>query len=255
MDRGAWWAAVHGVAKSRARLSNWAELSSCKYHSLARWEDSRPSRKAGLWAASGRALWPPPPWSSCPPVISFLGVVGPDDFLLMHGELQTWSSVSYVLLWWFSGSVFKEIKFIGKCILPWVNLNGVRKKHLLLLSLNRVHLLWDPMDCSTPGLPVPNHLPEFAQVHVHWVGDAIQPSHPLSPHTCVSPGLSWLQWTVLSDLQATCHLLGVKGIANGKPQIKMLVFFFSTVTTHAYHSWLGGLWRPAHSYSGHLINS
>ena len=40
--------------------------------------------------------------------------------------------------------------------------------------------LWDPMDCSTPGFPVLHHLPELAQTHVHWVGDAIQPSHPLS---------------------------------------------------------------------------
>ena len=40
---------------------------------------------------------------------------------------------------------------------------------------------WDgPMHCSTPGLPVPQYLPEFAQVHGHWVGDAIQPSQPLS---------------------------------------------------------------------------
>ena len=38
----------------------------------------------------------------------------------------------------------------------------------------------DPMDCSTPGLPVHHQLPEFTQTHVHWVGDAIQPSHPLS---------------------------------------------------------------------------
>ena len=39
--------------------------------------------------------------------------------------------------------------------------------------------------CSTPGLPVHHQLPEFTQTHVHWVGDAIQPSHPLSspsPH-------------------------------------------------------------------------
>ena len=36
------------------------------------------------------------------------------------------------------------------------------------------------MDCSTPGLPVHHQLPEFTQTHVHWVSDAIQPSHPLS---------------------------------------------------------------------------
>ena len=41
--------------------------------------------------------------------------------------------------------------------------------------------LWDPMDCSMPGLPVLHQLSEFDQTHVHWVGDAIQPSHPLLP--------------------------------------------------------------------------
>src|SRR5574342_437270 len=39
--------------------------------------------------------------------------------------------------------------------------------------------LCDPMDCSMPGLPVHHQLPELAQTHVHRVGDAIQPSHPL----------------------------------------------------------------------------
>ena len=38
----------------------------------------------------------------------------------------------------------------------------------------------DPMNRSTPGLPVRHQLPEFTQTHVHRVGDAIQPSHPLS---------------------------------------------------------------------------
>ena len=40
--------------------------------------------------------------------------------------------------------------------------------------------LWDPMDCSTPGFPVHLHLWELTQTHVPRVGDAIQPSHPLS---------------------------------------------------------------------------
>ena len=40
--------------------------------------------------------------------------------------------------------------------------------------------LSDPMNCSTPGLPVHQQLLEFTQTHVHWVGDAIQPSHSLS---------------------------------------------------------------------------
>jgi len=40
--------------------------------------------------------------------------------------------------------------------------------------------LCDPMDCSKPGLPVHHQIPELTQTHVHWVGDVIQPSHPLS---------------------------------------------------------------------------
>ena len=39
--------------------------------------------------------------------------------------------------------------------------------------------LCDPVDCSRPDFPVHHHLPELAQIHVHWVGDAIQPSCPL----------------------------------------------------------------------------
>ena len=49
--------------------------------------------------------------------------------------------------------------------------------------------LW-PMDCSTPGLPVHHQLPEFTQTHVHWVGDAIQPSHPLSSPSPLAFNLS-----------------------------------------------------------------
>ena len=50
--------------------------------------------------------------------------------------------------------------------------------------------LRNPMDCSLPVLPVLHHLPEFAQTHVHWVKDAIQPSHHLSP---LSPALNLSQ--------------------------------------------------------------
>ena len=40
--------------------------------------------------------------------------------------------------------------------------------------------LCNPMDCSMPGFSVPHYLPEFTQTHVHWFGDAIQPTHPVS---------------------------------------------------------------------------
>ena len=50
--------------------------------------------------------------------------------------------------------------------------------------------LCDPMNRSTTGLPVHHQLPEFTQTHVHWVSDAIQPSHPLSSPSPPAPNPS-----------------------------------------------------------------
>ena len=48
----------------------------------------------------------------------------------------------------------------------------------------------EPMDCSTPGLPVPHYLLEFAQVHVHWITDSIQTTLPLPPSSPFAFNLS-----------------------------------------------------------------
>ena len=66
--------------------------------------------------------------------------------------------------------------------------------------------LW-PMDCSTPGFPVLHHLPQFAQTHVHWVGDAIQSSHPVIPFSsCLQSfpesGSFPMSWLFLSGGQS-----------------------------------------------------
>ena len=59
-------------------------------------------------------------------------------------------------------------------------------KHLMIFTVQLSSViqscptLCNPMNCSMPGLPVPHQLPEFTQTHVHWVGDATQPFHPLS---------------------------------------------------------------------------
>ena len=50
--------------------------------------------------------------------------------------------------------------------------------------------LCNPVNCRTPGLPVHHQLPEFTQTHVHWVGDAIQPSHLLSSPSLPTLNLS-----------------------------------------------------------------
>ena len=53
--------------------------------------------------------------------------------------------------------------------------------------------LWDPMNCSTPGFPVLHYLSEFAQTHVHWVSDDIQPSYSLSHTSPLALNLSQYQ--------------------------------------------------------------
>ena len=53
--------------------------------------------------------------------------------------------------------------------------------------------LCDPMNCSMPGLPVHHQLLEFTQTHIHGVGDAIQPSYPLSTPSSPAPNPSQYQ--------------------------------------------------------------
>ena len=58
----------------------------------------------------------------------------------------------------------------------------------------------DPVNCSTPGLPVHHQLPEFTQTHIHQVSDAIQPSHPLSSPSPPAPNPSQHQSFPMSQL-------------------------------------------------------
>ena len=90
----------------------------------------------------------------------------------------------------------------------WATVHGVTKSWLWLSMHAHTHMrvrthtvqfssvtqlcptLCDPMKCSTPGLPVHHQLLEFTQTHVHWVSDAIQPSHPLSSPSPPAPSPS-----------------------------------------------------------------
>ena len=94
---------------------------------------------------------------------------------------------------------------------------GVANSRLQFSSVAQLcPTLCDPVDCSTPGLPVHHQLPEFTQSHVHWVGDAIQPSHPLSspspPAFNLSQRQGLFQWVSSSHQVvswADTHLSGV----------------------------------------------
>ena len=72
------------------------------------------------------------------------------------------------------------------CVLNRSLPNRVEMKFSCLVTQS-CPTLCDPMDCSMPGFPVLHPLPELAQTHIHWVSDAIQPSHPLSSP---SPGFN-----------------------------------------------------------------
>ena len=87
--------------------------------------------------------------------------------------------VSYIAGRLFTIWAIKETlkRWYGRaCLLP--------AQHVLISNVSSVAqlcpTLCDPMDCSTSGFPVHHQLTEFTQTHVHWVGDAIQPFHPLS---------------------------------------------------------------------------
>ena len=75
---------------------------------------------------------------------------------------------------------------------------------LLLLFSDKVesNVFFDPMDCSMPGFPILHYLPEFVQTHVHWVGNAIQLYHPVSPPSLSALSLSQHQGVFQSGGQS-----------------------------------------------------
>ena len=128
----------------------------------------------------------------------------------------------------------------------------------------------DPMNRSTPGLPVHHQLPEFTETHVHWVGDAIQLSHPLSspfpPAPNPSQHQSLFQW--INSSHEVVKVLGVSALASFLPkntqdwsplewtgwvslQSKGLSRVFSSTTVHNLSGLdLGGACSPGLALDG-----
>ena len=79
----------------------------------------------------------------------------------------------------------------------------------LFCSVSRSCLtLCNPMDCSTPGFHVHHLFPELAQIHVHWVGDAIQPFHPLPSPSLLAFNLSQ-HWCLFQWVSSSHHIVKV----------------------------------------------
>ena len=105
--------------------------------------------------------------------------------------------------------------------------------------------LWDPIDCSTPGSPVLHyHLLEFAQIYVHWVGGAIQSSHPPSPPS--PPALSLSQHQGLFRWVSSLHQ--VAKVLEFQLQHQSFQWMFRT--DFIYH-WL--VWSPCRPRDSSLL--
>ena len=93
-----------------------------------------------------------------------------DTVLLYTEEITEWCKHNFYGYW-------ETKKFMWLILLYW---SGIKPTTSLSSVAQSCPTLCDPMDCTTPGFPVHHQLPKLAQTHVHQVGDAIQPSHPLS---------------------------------------------------------------------------
>ena len=105
--------------------------------------------------------------------------------------------------------------------------------------------LCDPMNRSMPGLPVHHQLPEFTQTHVHWVGDAIQPSHPLSspspPARNPSQHQGLFQW--VNSLHEVAKVLEFSLISfkfhhDCRILMKMHIQLSFPITKMSFHFWI-----------------
>ena len=113
---------------------------------------------------------------------------------------------------WYKDLYLDIVKLRQKGQTPWMIQTTDFIQEVILISVQFSSVtqscltLCDPMDCSTPGFPVHHQLVEFTQTHVHWVGDAIQQSHPLSfpspPAPNPSQHQSLFQWVSSSHQEA-----------------------------------------------------
>ena len=101
-----------------------------------------------------------------------------EEWQKRRGERKRWFGIWRTLSWRQNKGLFMMPKNVWNFLLISVQFSSVAQS---------CPTLCDPMNCSTPGLPVHHQLLESTQTHVHRVGDAIQPSHPLSSPSPPAP--------------------------------------------------------------------
>ena len=145
MDRKAWSAAVHGVAKSRTQLSDWTELTEGEIHAVRKGTGNFKETKYFFKE-----------------ILNYIAVVCSVALLLL---LSRFSRVRLLATPWTAAyQAPPSMGFSRQEYWSGVPLPSVAQSYPILC---------DPMYCSMPGFPVLHHLPEVAQTHVHWVSDGI----------------------------------------------------------------------------------
>ena len=129
------------------------------------------------------------PWAEEPVRLQSMG------FRRVRQDWANWLSLFTFMHWrrkWQPTSILLSGKSHGQRTLVGYSSWGFKKvRHIHFSSVAQsCSTLWDPMNRSTPGLPVHHQLPEFTQTHIHRVSDAIQPSHPLSSPSPPAPNPS-----------------------------------------------------------------
>ena len=131
------------------------------------------------------------------------------SFLFVLAFLKNKNATSKFKSW---GNRIREKKAIHSLKRPSVQFSSVAQS---------CPTLCDPMNRSTPGLPVHRQLLEFTETHVHWVSDAIQPSHPLSSPSPPAPNPSqhqslfqWVNSSALMSPNICCMSDGMNETAN-----------------------------------------
>ena len=111
--------------------------------------------------------------------------------------------------------VWTEWIYYGSC--PW------HSSVQLVQLLSRVRLC-DPMNLSTPGLPVHHQLPEFTQTHVHWVNDAIQPSYPLSSPSSPAPNFWYISVLLWQDIKIIVKCIKIRQKSSNRKKGKVVTY-------------------------------
>ena len=101
---------------------------------------------------------------------------------LSHPYMTTGKTIA-LTRWIFVGKVMSLLlNMLSRLVITFLHMYRYLLKYVFVVvgHAKSCPTLCDPMECSVPGFPVLHYLPEFSQTHVHQVGDAMQPSHPLS---------------------------------------------------------------------------